>query len=166
MNIDLLKGIALFVILLLVQVLVLNHIHLFGFATPLLYMYVALIFRRNYPRWGILLWCFVMGLAIDIFSNTPGMAAASMTLLGFLQPYILQPFTNRDTPDDFQRSLRQMGPANFLWYAAICVFVYCLVFFTIEDFSFFNPLYWMGSVVGSSLLTFIFVLVIENFRSK
>lgn len=70
MNIDLLKGIALFVTLLLVQVLVLNHIHLFGFATPLLYMYVALIFRRNYPRWGILLWCFAMGLAVDIFSNT------------------------------------------------------------------------------------------------
>ena len=36
MNIDLLKGIALFVILLLVQVVFLNHIHLFGFATPLL----------------------------------------------------------------------------------------------------------------------------------
>ena len=166
MNIDLLKGIALFVILLLVQVVFLNHIHLFGFATPLLYMYVAIVFRRNYPRCAMLLWSFAMGLAVDVFSNTPGMAAASMTLLGFVQPYILLPFTNRDTPADFEPTLRQMGPAKFLWYAAICVFFYCLVFFTIEDFSFFNPLYWLGSIVGSSLLTLIFVLVIENFRSK
>lgn len=166
MNIDLLKGIALFVTLLLVQVLVLNHIHLFGFATPLLYMYVALIFRRNYPRWGILLWCFAMGLAVDIFSNThkhgccvDDAARLSATLHS---PALHQP--------RYARRLRAFAQADgarkFLWYAAICVFVYCLTFFTIEDFSFFNPLYWICSVVGSTLLTFIFVLVVENFRSK
>ncbi|MDY3103168.1 MAG: rod shape-determining protein MreD, partial [Prevotella sp.] len=45
MSIDMLKGISFFVLLLLLQVLVFNHIHLFGFATPLLYVYVMLLFR-------------------------------------------------------------------------------------------------------------------------
>ena len=35
------KDIISFVVILLVQVLVLNHIHLFGYATPLLYVYNA-----------------------------------------------------------------------------------------------------------------------------
>lgn len=56
-----------FVILLLVQVLVFNHVHLFGCAIPLVYLYCALDFRRGYPKWAILLWCFAMGLAIDTF---------------------------------------------------------------------------------------------------
>ena len=40
MGVDLLKGISFFILLLLLQVLVFNHIHLFGWATPLLYVYV------------------------------------------------------------------------------------------------------------------------------
>ena len=100
MNLNFLKGVLLFAILLLAQVLVLNHIHLFDCATPLLYVYVVLQFRRNYPRWGILLVSFLLGLLVDIFSNTPGVAAASMTFLGFLQPYVLAMFLNRDSDED------------------------------------------------------------------
>ena len=87
MNLGLIKGIVAFVVLLLVQALVLNRIHLFNCATPLLYVYVAMLFRRNFPRWAILVSCFTMGLCVDIFSNTPGVAAGAMTLIGLLQPY-------------------------------------------------------------------------------
>ena len=36
----------------LVQALFLNHIHIFGVATPLLYVYLPLLFQRGYPRWA------------------------------------------------------------------------------------------------------------------
>ena len=60
-----------------------------GIATPLLYVYLVLLFPKTYARWLQLLLCFAMGLCIDMFTNTPGLAAASMTLTGFIQPYIL-----------------------------------------------------------------------------
>jgi len=44
-----------FVVFCLLQVMILNHIHLFGFITPLFYVYFLLSFEYNYPRWGILL---------------------------------------------------------------------------------------------------------------
>ena len=47
MNIGVLKGIGAFVLLLLAQSLVLNHIHLFGCATPLLYVYMVTLFRHD-----------------------------------------------------------------------------------------------------------------------
>ncbi len=87
---DILRRIILFIVLCLVQGLVLNHINLLGCATPLLYVYMALTFPRGYPRWAELLWCFFLGLSVDTFTNTPGVAAASMTLVGVLQPYILE----------------------------------------------------------------------------
>ncbi len=43
MSIDLVKGLATFVVLVLVQGLVFNHIHLFNCATPLLYIIMICI---------------------------------------------------------------------------------------------------------------------------
>ena len=166
MNLNFLKGVLLFAILLLAQVLVLNHIHLFDCATPLLYVYVVLQFRRNYPRWGILLVSFLLGLVVDIFSNTPGVAAASMTFLGFLQPYVFAMFLNRDSDEDLQPSMKSLGFAKFFYYAAVFVVVYCAIFFTIETFSFFNGLLWLECVGGSAMLTILLILAIENSRKR
>ena len=92
MAIDTLRRALVFVVLCLVQALVFNHIHLFGYATILLYVYFVVMLPRNYPRWAALLWSFALGLSVDMFTNTPGMAAAALTLTGFLQPYLLQLF--------------------------------------------------------------------------
>lgn len=164
MNISFIKGIFAFILLLLVQVLVLNNIHLFDCATPLLYVYMALLFQRGYPKWAILLLCFLMGLSVDIFSNTPGVSSASMTFIGLLQPYVLHLFVGRDSPDNLMPSMESLGTSKFVFYTIILVFIYCLTFFTLEAFSFFNLLLWAECVVGSTLLTVILILVIENLR--
>ena len=100
MSIDFLKRLLLFFGLLLAQVLVLNHVHLFGVAIPLLYVYFVLSFPRDYSRNGALVWSFLLGLSIDIFSNTPGVAAFSMTLVAVIQPYVLRLFIQRDNDDN------------------------------------------------------------------
>ena len=76
--------------------LVFNHIHLFNLATPLLYIYVVLRFPRGISRSLALLFSFVMGAIMDIFSNTPGVTMASLTLLGLIQPQLLLLFIQRD----------------------------------------------------------------------
>ncbi len=155
-----------FLILLLSQVLVLNRIHLFDSATPMLYVYFMLFFRRNYSRAGILLWGFFIGLCADIFSNTPGLTSASMTLLGLLQPYILAFFIQRDSPEDLKPSIKTMGVSNFLYYTIITVLIFCTVFVTIETFNFFNWLQWLASIGGSTAITVAIILVIENLHNK
>lgn len=164
MNIDFLRRLLLFFGLLLAQVLVLNHVHLFGVATPLLYIYFVIGFQRGYPRWAILVWSFLLGLSIDIFSNTPGVAAASLTLAGVLQPYILELFIQRDNDDNINPCIATLGPNKFVLYALILTFIYCLTFFTIETFTFFNFLQWFLSVVTSTVLTLLLVFVIDNLR--
>lgn len=155
-----------FVVLVLVQALVLNHIHLFGVATPLLYVYFVLRFRRNHPKWAILIWSFLLGLSIDMFSNTPGMTAASLTLLALLQPYILESFVPRDSEDDLLPGMRTLGVSKFIIYTVVMVFLYALFFFSLEAFSFFNWLQWLLCIGASTLITVVFVLVIENLRRK
>ena len=164
MAIDTLRRAAHFVALCLAQALVFNHVHVLGYATVLLYVYFVVIFPRSYPRWAILLWSFALGLCVDMFTNTPGMAAASLTLVGFLQPYLLELFLPRDAAENIKSSVSALGFTKFLTLASILVFVHCLVFFTIESFSIFKWQDWALTVVGSTVLTLVLLITIETIR--
>ena len=120
----------------------------------------------NYPKWGVLLWSFSLGLMVDIFSNTPGVAAASMTFVALLQPYLLEPFVPRDSADDLKVSVRSLGWGKFATLAFLLVLIYVLVFFSLEAFNFYNWQQWLMCVGGSTVLTYLFILVIENLRTK
>ncbi len=66
-----------FIGLVLLQVLILNSVHIAGYATPFLYIYFILKFSSGTSRNELMLWAFFFGLTIDIFSDTSGMNAAS-----------------------------------------------------------------------------------------
>lgn len=164
MTIDILKRIGLLFIFTLAQALVLGHIHLFDCATPLLYVYFALLLPRDHPRWASLLLCFLLGIAIDIFSNTPGLAAASMTFIGFIQPYILTLYLGREDAEDFKPSIATMGWGKYFTYSSILTFLFCIIFFSLEAFNFFNWMQWLACAGGSFLVTIILILVLDSVR--
>lgn len=166
MNAEFFRRLLLYAVLVLAQALVLNHIHLFGYATPLLYVYFVVSFPRNYPKWGILLWSFLLGLNVDAFSNTPGVAASAMTLIGLLQPYVLELFMQRDSEDNFQPSINSMGSGKYVYFTLLLTFIYCIVFFTVEMFTFFNWLQWILNILTSTLLSLLFIVVIDSLRKR
>ena len=161
---DVLKRLLLIFLFAMAHVLVLHRIHVFHFATPLLYVYFVLLFPRNYPRWSMLLWCFLMGLVIDMFSNTPGVASASMTLDGALQPVFLALFLPRDAEENMPVSAAMLGIGKYIVLVLALTFIFCLVYFTLESFSFFDWAYWIESVFGTTLLTSSLILAFEGFR--
>ena len=79
-------------LLAMLQVLFLNRIALFGYVTPLFYIWMIVRFDSSMRRWAILLWSFFLGLVIDMFSGTPGLNAASVTLLAMFQPGLVKLF--------------------------------------------------------------------------
>lgn len=164
MNIDFLKRLLIFFGLMLLQALVLTHVHLFGVATPLLYVYFAISFRHSTSKWSMLIWCFLLGLGIDVFSDTPGLAAGSMTLVAAVQPYLTELFIQRDDEEDVLPCIATFGLGKYTLFALILTFIYCLTFFTLESFSFFNWLHWLLSILTSTALTLLLVLVCDNMR--
>jgi rod shape-determining protein MreD len=165
-SVDFFKRLGWFFVLCLVQVLILNHIHLFDVAIPLLYVYFTITFQRSTPKWMILLWSFALGLAIDVFSNTPGLASGSMTLIAVIQPYLLEIFVPRDSAENLEVSISTLGFSKFLIFCVILLVVYCLVFFALEAFSFFNWQYWLMCAGASLLLTLALIMAIESVRRK
>lgn len=166
MSLDLFKRLGLFIIMCAVQILILNHIHLFDVATPFLFVYFAISFRRGTPKWAILLWCFAMGLAVDVFSNTPGLASGALTFAGLIQPYLLELFVPRDSTDDLECSAATLGTGKYTLLSFILLFVFCLLFFMLEAFTFYNWIYWLICTGSSTVLTLVLILAIESIRKK
>lgn len=153
-------------VLFLVQVLIMNHIHLFQVATPLIYIFFVVTFRRNMPKWIVLTSSFALGLLVDIFSNTPGLAAGTMTLIAMAQPYLMELFSPRDSAENLQSSTLTLGYGRFYLFCAILTLPYCLIFFGLEAFSFFDWQMWLLRAVGSAALTMAMMAAIESLRKK
>ena len=166
MSVEFFKRLGWFVVLCVAQVLILNHIHLFDLAIPLLYVYFTITFQRGTPKWLILMWSYALGLAIDVFSNTPGLASGSMTLIAGIQPYLLELFVPRDSAENLEVSISTLGIGKFMIFSAVLLVVYCLVFFALEAFNFYDWKYWLACAGASSLLTFVLMMAIESVRKK
>ncbi len=146
-----------FVLILAAQVLVLNHIHFLDHATPLAYVGFLLGFPLNYSRSGILLWGFFMGLLVDIFSNTPGVGAASMTLVALVQPILLRHMTPKDAVEDMMPNFHTLGYGNYFWFFFILIFIHHIAAFLLESFTYFN-LADVAVDCGSSILLTTFIV--------
>lgn len=155
-----------FILLALLQVLIFNSIHLFGVATPLAYIAFMLYFPLNASRTGTVIWAFCMGLLMDVFTNQPGVAAASMTLLGLVQPALLQLMAPKDSVEDMVPNFQTMGLWNHLRYILFLCLLYCIVFFALESFSYFDSRQLLLTMGSSTLLTFFVVILIESFRGR
>ena len=115
--------------LVLLQVLFLNRINLFGYVTPLFYIWMIARFDSSMSRSSILLWAFFLGLSIDIFSGTPGLNAAAATLVAMFQPGIVKLFVPLDRHDVLLPCSASMGGRQFAGYLLLITALHHTVYF-------------------------------------
>ncbi len=164
MIITFLQRVGWFVGLTLLQVLILNHVQIGGYATPFLYIYFILMLNSDTSRNEQLLWAFFLGLTIDIFSDTAGMNVMASVLLAFLRPSLLRLFTPRDMLESFEPSPAVMGMASFLKYWIAGAFVHSFVLLSIEFFSFADIGWLLLRTLLCTLFTVICTMVVESIR--
>ena len=157
---------AWFVGLVLLQVLILNNVHLWGCATPFMYIYLILKFESETSRNTLMLWAFFLGLAVDIFSDTPGMNAAACVLLAFLRPLLLRLFLSRDLLDSLVPAFSTIGVSVFLKYALACILVHHASLLFIEYFAVAQGGLLLLRIVSSTLLTLACVMALEGIMKK
>jgi rod shape-determining protein MreD len=114
-----------FALLVLLQALVIDHIDVAnGWVTPYLYVLALLMLPLSTPTWATLVIGFITGLALDFFSDTPGMHAGAGTVLAYARVLVLRALAPREGYDPLQRAtVADMGLAWFLTYAGILVLI-------------------------------------------
>lgn len=162
-----LKRLAQLLMLLALQVLILNHMTFWGMGTPLLGVLLLVYMPMGTPRVAILLWAFALGLANDVFANTPGMGSAAMTLAAMLQPALLDMQAPKDAPDNLQPTYRTMGVWSHARYIFTLFLVHHTAYFALETFSTAHATQaalHLATSLGTSLLLVYSLETLRNSR--
>jgi rod shape-determining protein MreD len=149
-----------FIVLILVQVLVLNNIQFSGYINPFLYVLFILLLPFQTPVYLLLFLGFILGLSIDIFSNTPGIHSSATVFLAYIRPYVLELLSGRDSQEKgFSPRIKVLGLAWFLKYTVILVLCHHIFLFYVEVFTFSGAFYTLLRSLLSSVLSIILVII-------
>lgn len=161
---NLIRGLLYFVILALIQVLILNNIHFLRIATPFLYLYFIVKMPVGSSRDLVVLFSFLIGLVIDVFSNTPGMHAAACTLTGFIREPLIRFYMGKDLPDGIYPSYKTFGYGGFFRNVLSLVLIHHVTLFLIESLTLFDPLFLALRIGASVITTTLLICTIEAFN--
>lgn len=160
-----LQTILQFIFLIVLQTLVLNNIQFSGYINPYLYILFILWLPLKTPKFLLLFLAFILGLVVDIFSDTIGMHTSATIFLAFCRPYILQILEPREGYELNQSpSIKGFGIKWFATYAALLVLLHHLFLFYIEVFRFTDFINTFLRVLFSWAFTMILVIIAQFFK--
>jgi len=156
------RNILRFIGLVLLQVLILNHVALGGYVNPYLYVLFVLWLPFATERWVLLLSAFLLGISVDIFSNTIGLNAAATVAMAFARPFVISAIsTGTDFEAGSRPSMRGQGMRWYLTYIILLVLIHHVVLFYLEVFRFSEFFSTLLRVVLSSIFTIGLVILAE-----
>jgi rod shape-determining protein MreD len=162
MTIIYLKNIGRFIFLVFFQVLILNNILFSGYINPYFYVYFILLLPFETPRWLLLSSAFLLGITIDLLSNTPGLNAAATVLMAFMRPFII---TSISSGTEFMMgthpSFKNQGLKWFAYYSVILVLIHHTTLFFLEIFRFSEFFQTLSRIILSSIFTLLLIFISE-----
>ncbi len=155
-NSEFLQNIIRFVGLALLQILVLNHINFLGYINPYLYILFVLLFPFTGNRTLLIFLGFLLGLTIDMFSNTGGVHAAATVLIAYIRPALLK-FSFGISYEYNVIKLNQVPISERLLYISGMVLIHHLALFLLETFNISHILLALKSTLFSSIFSIILI---------
>ena len=157
-----------FVLLVLLQALVIDHIDLaHGWVVPYVYVLFILLLPFDTPAWATLVLGFLIGMTMDLFSSTPGMHASACVLMAFGRLLMLRVLVPREGYDVGKRPIIQhMGLAWFMTYAGVLIVMHHLWLFFVEVYRFDDFLSTLFRALMSAAATLALCLLAQALLSR
>lgn len=90
MNSALLVNIFRFILLLTVQIIIFNNMNFLGYISPFPYILFIILYPVNGNKSGLVVASFILGLIMDMFSNSGGIHATACLVLAYFRPAIFK----------------------------------------------------------------------------
>ena len=159
---SILKYSLVFVLCVLSQALIFNHIILFNVAIPIVFVYFIVRLPIDLKLSYVFTLAFFLGLIIDIFSDTPGVNALACTLIAALRLPVYYAYVEKDdVTSRLVPSVSSLGIWEYGKYLFSFIALYCVLVFTIEYFSFANVKDIVIISASSTVLSFIILISID-----
>lgn len=158
------RNIIRFVLVILAQVLIFNNIELGGYINPYVYIIFIILLPFETPGWALLMLGFVLGLSVDIFSETIGMHTAATVFMAYMRPLALSLVSPRDGYESgsFPR-VYYYGIRWFLQYTLILVFAHHTVLFLMELFRMQDLIHVLLRILLSTIVSLTIISISQYF---
>jgi rod shape-determining protein MreD len=165
----LLKNMLRFVLLILVQVFVLDRIHLNYMVTPYIYFLFILWMPFEGNRAVQMLIAFALGFTLDSFRHHPGFHAAACVLIAYLRPFLINLLISQEGAENNYRepSAKSLGGfIPYLVYAGMLSLVHHGWLFFLEAVQFGNFWYFIVKTVFSTAISLLLIIIVELLFSR
>ena len=120
-----------FILLLLIQVVICNHINFLGYINPYVYIIFIFLFPVREERLLFLFISFMLGLLVDLFSDSGGVHAAAAVSLAYARPLLLKSsFGMLYEHQSIKFNTTEIG--SLLSYITIGTILHHLILFSLE----------------------------------
>nr|WP_321222178.1 rod shape-determining protein MreD [uncultured Psychroserpens sp.] len=160
MNSFSINSIIRFLVLILVQVLIFNNINFMGTINPYPYILFILLFPINNNRTLFIFLSFMLGLFVDIFSNSGGVHAAACVTIAFIRPPVLK-FAFGMVYEHQTIKFHNTEFGNRIIYFTILILIHHFIMFLLEIFNISNILLILQKTLFSSIFTIILCALIS-----
>jgi hypothetical protein len=79
-----------FLLLLAVQIIVFNNMNFLGYISPFPYVLFIILYPVNGNKFGLLFASFLLGIIMDMFSNSGGIHTTACLILAYYRPYLFR----------------------------------------------------------------------------
>jgi rod shape-determining protein MreD len=145
----------LFFFLLFLQVFVLNNIHFLGYVNPYLYSAFVFFYPLKENRILFLLLSFLLGLSVDLFSDSVGIHAFSILCIAYCRLFFVRVFFRKIPADYLSFQLQKETFGKVFNYVVTLTVIHHLILFSFTNFSFQNITHVLLNTLFSSVFTLI-----------
>lgn len=160
----LVKNILRFVLFILVQVFVLDNIHLHQMLTPYLYFLFILWLPFRMKRTQLMLIAFALGFTMDSFRHHPGFHTAACVLIAYIRPFLVNLMIPQEGADNNyeEPSIKSIGGfLPYLIFVGVLTFLHHGWLFFLEAWQFGNIWYFLVKTLLSTALSLVLILITE-----
>lgn len=154
-----------FILLAGLQVAILNHINFLGYINPYVYILFIMLFPIKNNRTLYIFLSFLLGLTIDIFSDSGGIHAAACVSIAYVRPIILK--FSFGTVYEYQTI--KFDTADFsskFLYITLMTVIHHLILFSLEIFNISRVILTFQKTLFSSIFTIILCIMINIIFSR
>ena len=159
------KYILLLLVYVPLQVLILNQIMFSSYINPFLYILLIIILPIKTSKWFLLIYSFILGFFIDLFSSSLGFHSTACVLIAFLKPLINRITIPHNILGDTDRIiLQKIGIKSYITFSYILILIHHTCLFLLEHLNF--SLLVFSKIIASSIITLIIILIAQLFISN
>lgn len=154
-----------FVLLVLFQVILFNHINFLGFINPYIYLIFIIFYPIKNNRLLFIFLSFLIGLTVDMFSDSGGIHAAASVCIAYARPVFLK-FAFGTMYEHNNVKFNNTDFVARLIYIALLTLLHHIVLFSLEIFSISRILMVLQKTLCSGIFTILMITLISIIFSR